>query len=95
MILRRRRFLCSDLFDFIGVFGIQQHDLLAEVLFDITTNVHRLFAVDEIDGDTVLAKATGSSDAMQVGFAIGTARLIDRQIEVHNNVDLIDVDASR
>lgn len=95
MILSCNRLLCSDLLNFIGIFGVKQHDLLAEVTFNVAADVHGLLRIDEIDGDSVLAEATGSSNSMQVSLAVCTALLIHRQVKVHDNVNLIDVDTAR
>lgn len=91
----RKSFLGSDLLDFIGVFSIEQHDFLSEVLFDVATDAHRLIRVHQVDGDAVLAEASGSSDSVQISLAVGAALLIHRKVEVHDDVDLIDVDAAR
>jgi hypothetical protein len=89
------RCLGSDLLDFVGVLCVEQHDLLAKVAFDVAADVHGHFRVDEIDGDAMLAEASGSSDAVQVGFAVSLVLLIDGKIEVHDDVDLVDVNATR
>lgn len=85
----------SDLLDIIGVFSVKQFDLLAKVLFDVLTDAHRLFRVDEIDSNAVLAESASSSNAMQVSLAIGLTRLVNGQIEIHNNVHLFNVDTAR
>lgn len=65
------------------------------MLLDITTDPHGLLGINEVDGDSVLSKATCSANAMQVSFAISASSLIDRKIKVHHNVDLVDIDAAR
>lgn len=92
---RCKSFLCANLFNLIGVLCVEQHDTLAEMLFNIFAYVHRLIGIDEIDGDAVLAESARASNAMQVSFAISISTLIDRQIKVHNNVHLIDIDTAR
>lgn len=87
--------LCSDLLDLIRVLCIEEHDLLAKMLFNITADAHRLLGVNEIDGDSVSAKATCAADSMQVSLAIGLALLINRQVEVDDDVHLINVNSSR
>jgi len=87
----RSAVLCADLLDFIGILSIEEMNFLAEVSFDVTTDAHGLFRVDEVDCDSVLAKATGSTDTMQVGFAVGGALLVDGQIKVDDDIDLFDV----
>lgn len=87
----RSAVLCADFLDFIGVLSVEEMNFLAEVSFDVTTDAHGLFRVDEVDCDSVLAKATGSTDAMQVGLAVGGALLVDGQIKVDDDVDLLDV----
>lgn len=78
----------SDLLDVVRVLGVKQFDLLAEVLFDVLADAHRLFRVDEVDGDSVLAEPSGAANAMQVSLAVSLARLIDGQIEIYNNLKL-------
>lgn len=85
----------SDLLDVVGVFSVKQFDLLAKVLLDVLAYAHRLFRVDEVDGNAVLSKTASSSDAMQVSLTIGLARLVNWQIEIYNNVHLFNVDSAR
>lgn len=87
--------LCADFLDFIGVLSIEQHDFLAEVTLDVTADAHRLVGIDEVDSNAMLAEASSSSDTVQIRFAICIPTLIDRQIEIDNDVHLIDVDAAR
>lgn len=94
-LLLSRRLLCSNFFDFIGVLGVKQHNFLAEMTFDVAANAHGLLGINEIDGDSVLAEASSSSDPMQVSLAVSTALLINRKIEVDDDVHLFDVDAAR
>lgn len=89
------RLLCPNLLDFIGILGIKQHNLLAEMTFDVAADSHGLLRVDEVDGDAMLSKTARSTNTMQVCFAICTALLVHRQVEVHHDVNLIDVDTAR
>lgn len=88
-------FLCSNLFNLIGVLSIEQHDRLAEMFLNVVADFHRLTGVDKVDGYAVLSEAARASNSMQVCFTVSVSFLIDRQIEVHNDVHLIDVNASR
>lgn len=62
-----------DFLNFIRVLCVEQVNGFLKMFFDRSAYVHRSFAVDEVDRDAVLAKTTGSSDAMQICFAISPA----------------------
>lgn len=93
-ILFNRMCLSSDLFNLIRVFSIEVLNGLAEVSFDALTDAHGLSGVDEIDGDAVLAEATSATDSVQISLTICHPLLCNWQIEIHNNVDLLNVNAS-
>lgn len=94
-MIRSLNCLCADLFDFIRIFSIQQHNFLSKVVLDILANSHRLLRVHQVDGDAMLAESSSSTNAMQVRFTIRLVLLIHRQIKVDNNVHLVDVDTAR
>lgn len=68
-------------------------NLPIEVLLDRLTDGHRLFRVDEVDGNAAFAEPPCTANSMQVGLTIGPAVCVDRQIEIHHDSHLFDVDS--
>lgn len=76
---------------------------LTEVLLEHIDHVHRVFGIDEVDGNTRLSKAARSSDAMQVRLAVGLREavldfwvsrvvVLDRKVVVDHDRNLGHVD---
>ncbi len=83
-----------DFFDLIGIGGIQLLDGSAEVLLYFLER-DKVAVVEEVDRDACLAEAARAANPMQVGLEVWLALLCDRQVEVDDQVDVLDVDASR
>lgn len=49
-----------------------------EMLLDRLTNGHRLFRVDEVDGNATFAEPSRATDSMQVGLAVGSSIHVNR-----------------
>ena len=53
--------------------------------FDISKHIHRMWTVDQINGQSRFAKAACSSDTVQVRLTVGVATHIDGKIKINDN----------
>lgn len=65
------------------------------MILDILEHVHGPAWVDEVNGQTGLAKTSCAADAMQVRLAIGVSLQVDGQVVVDDDRHLFDVDTAR
>lgn len=95
MSLRQSKPILSlgHLLQVIYLVGVHFNNLLAEVRLDLFEDCHGP-VLDHVDGQADLAEASGSTNAVQVGFAVGLEVLVDGEVKVDDNGHLLDVDAS-
>ena len=63
--------------------------------FDLLQSLFSHRTINHVDCDTILTESPGTTDSMKISLVIHLIHLINRQVEVHDNIYRLHIDACK